>query len=69
MTDYTPSGDLDLLDYPVAAICGVSAIIDHRCSALSSIADAVAALSCEALRFKEFFKGKKEHVTLLWTLQ
>lgn len=44
------SDDLALLDYSVAAIDGVSAILDHRSSALSSIADAVAAISCEALR-------------------
>ncbi|KAH6801148.1 Class II aaRS and biotin synthetases superfamily protein [Perilla frutescens var. hirtella] len=44
------SDDLAVLDYPSAAIAGVSALVDHRCSALASIADAVAALSCEALR-------------------
>ncbi|GER51555.1 histidine--tRNA ligase [Striga asiatica] len=44
------SGDLPQLDYSVAAIDGVSAILDHRSSALASIADAFAALSCEALR-------------------
>ncbi|GFP97503.1 histidine--tRNA ligase [Phtheirospermum japonicum] len=53
-SDYTlndvASDDLALLDFSVAAIDGVSAILDHRCSALSSIADAVAAISCEALR-------------------
>ncbi|KAK6116550.1 hypothetical protein DH2020_049656 [Rehmannia glutinosa] len=53
-SDYTlndvASDDLALLDYSVAAIDGVSAILDHRSSALSSIADAVAAMSCEALR-------------------
>ncbi|KAH6801917.1 Class II aaRS and biotin synthetases superfamily protein [Perilla frutescens var. frutescens] len=43
------SDDLVLIDYAVAAIDGVSAIIDHRSSAFSCIADAVAALSCEAL--------------------
>ncbi|KAL8550557.1 hypothetical protein ACS0TY_009110 [Phlomoides rotata] len=53
-SDYTlndvSSDDLTLLDYSVAAIDGVSAILDHRSSALASIADAVAAISCEALR-------------------
>ncbi|KAH6781630.1 Class II aaRS and biotin synthetases superfamily protein [Perilla frutescens var. frutescens] len=44
------SDDLAVLDYSSAAIAGVSALVDHRCSALASIADAVAALSCEALR-------------------
>lgn len=52
--DYTlndvASDDLALFDYSVAAIDGVSAILDHRSSALASIADAVAAISCEALR-------------------
>ncbi|KAH6824353.1 Class II aaRS and biotin synthetases superfamily protein [Perilla frutescens var. hirtella] len=52
--DYTlndvASDDLAVLDYSSAAIAGVSALVDHRCSALASIADAVAALSCEALR-------------------
>lgn len=36
-------------DFSVAAIAGISAILDHRSSALSVIVDAVAALSCEAL--------------------
>ncbi|XP_009627804.1 histidine--tRNA ligase, cytoplasmic-like [Nicotiana tomentosiformis] len=36
-------------DFSVAAISGISAILDHRSSALSVIIDAVAALSCEAL--------------------
>ncbi|XP_055816447.1 histidine--tRNA ligase, cytoplasmic [Solanum dulcamara] len=36
-------------DFSVAAIAGISAILDHRSSALSVITDAVAALSCEAL--------------------
>ncbi|PIN05342.1 Histidyl-tRNA synthetase [Handroanthus impetiginosus] len=44
------SDDLALLDYSVAAIDGVSAILDHRASSLSSVADAIAAISCEALR-------------------
>ncbi|CAA0833132.1 Class II aaRS and biotin synthetases superfamily protein [Striga hermonthica] len=44
------SCDLPQLDFSVAAIDGVSAILDHRSSALASIADALAALSCEALR-------------------
>lgn len=51
--NYTLNGeadDLALIDYSVAAIGGVSAILDHRFSALVSIADAVAAISCEALR-------------------
>ncbi|XP_012855311.1 PREDICTED: LOW QUALITY PROTEIN: histidine--tRNA ligase [Erythranthe guttata] len=53
-SNYTLNGvaseDLALLDFSVAAIDGISAVLDHRSSALSSIADAVAALSCEALR-------------------
>ncbi|KAL3644493.1 hypothetical protein CASFOL_009673 [Castilleja foliolosa] len=53
-SDYTLNDvaldDLALLDFSVAAIDGVSAILDHRSTALSSIADAVAAISCEALR-------------------
>ncbi|XP_057811043.1 histidine--tRNA ligase, cytoplasmic [Salvia miltiorrhiza] len=53
-SDYTldnvASDDLAVLDYSAAAIAGVSAILDHRSSALVSIVDAVAALSCEALR-------------------
>lgn len=53
-SDYTlsnvASDDLLLLDYSAAAIAGVSAILDHRSAALASIVDAVAALSCEALR-------------------
>lgn len=52
--NYTLNGvaddDLGLIDYSVAAIGGVSAILDHRFSALVSIADAIAAISCEALR-------------------
>lgn len=36
-------------DFSVAAIAGISAILDHRSSALSVIIDDVAALSCEAL--------------------
>ncbi|XP_009599411.1 histidine--tRNA ligase, cytoplasmic-like [Nicotiana tomentosiformis] len=36
-------------EFSVAAISGISAILDHRSSALSVIIDAVAALSCEAL--------------------
>ncbi|KAK4378750.1 hypothetical protein RND71_000612 [Anisodus tanguticus] len=36
-------------DISVAAISGISAILDHRTSALSVIIDAIAALSCEAL--------------------
>lgn len=36
-------------DFSVAAIAGISAILDHRSSALSVITDAIAALSCEAL--------------------
>ncbi|KAG8383233.1 hypothetical protein BUALT_Bualt05G0163100 [Buddleja alternifolia] len=49
--DYTINDvSSDDLDYSVAAIDGVSAIFDHLSSALSSIADAVAAISCEALR-------------------
>ncbi|OIT29340.1 PREDICTED: histidine--tRNA ligase, cytoplasmic [Nicotiana attenuata] len=36
-------------DFSVAAISGISAILDHRSSALSVIIDAIAALSCEAL--------------------
>ncbi|MCD7458177.1 hypothetical protein HAX54_037496 [Datura stramonium] len=36
-------------DFSVAAIAGISAILDHRSSTLSVIVDAVAALSCEAL--------------------
>lgn len=50
MLNDVASDDLALLDYSVAAIDGVSAILDHRASALASIADAVAAISCEALR-------------------
>ncbi|CAA0818276.1 Class II aaRS and biotin synthetases superfamily protein [Striga hermonthica] len=53
-SDYTlndiASSDLAQLDYSVAAVDGVSAVLDHRSSALCSIADAVAAISCEALR-------------------
>lgn len=44
------SEDLAVLDYSDVAIDGVAAILDHRSSALASVADAVAALSCEALR-------------------
>lgn len=36
-------------DFSVAAIAGISAILDHQSSALSVITDAIAALSCEAL--------------------
>lgn len=36
-------------DFSVAAIAGISAVLDHRSSAFSVIIDAVAALSCEAL--------------------
>ncbi|KAL0327296.1 UNVERIFIED_CONTAM: Histidine--tRNA ligase, cytoplasmic [Sesamum angustifolium] len=53
-SDYTLNDvaldDLALFDYSVAAIDGVAAILDHCSSALSSVSDAVAALSCEALR-------------------
>ncbi|KAL2455104.1 Class II aaRS and biotin synthetases superfamily protein [Forsythia ovata] len=48
--DNVPNDDVVLLDYSMAAIDGISAILDHRSSALSTVADAVAALSCEALR-------------------
>ncbi|KAL2534038.1 Class II aaRS and biotin synthetases superfamily protein [Abeliophyllum distichum] len=48
--DNVPNDDVVLLDYSMAAIDGISAILDHRSSALSAVADAVAALSCEALR-------------------
>ncbi|VFQ65568.1 unnamed protein product [Cuscuta campestris] len=37
------------LDVPLSVLVAVSAIVDHRSSALSLISDAVAALSCEAL--------------------
>ncbi|CAH9118762.1 unnamed protein product, partial [Cuscuta europaea] len=40
---------LPSLDFPLSVLVGVSAIADHRSSALSLISDAVAALSCEAL--------------------
>ncbi|KAK4423878.1 Histidine--tRNA ligase, cytoplasmic [Sesamum alatum] len=53
-SDYTlndvASDDLAVFDYSVAAIDGVAAVLDHCSSALSSVSDAVAALSCEALR-------------------
>ncbi|XP_042022291.1 histidine--tRNA ligase, cytoplasmic-like [Salvia splendens] len=48
--DNVASEDLAVVDYSAAALAGVSAILDHRTSALVSIVDAVAALSCEALR-------------------
>ncbi|KAL1539316.1 histidine--tRNA ligase [Salvia divinorum] len=48
--DNVASDDLAMVDYSAAALAGVSAILDHRSSALVSIVDAVAALSCEALR-------------------
>lgn len=38
------------LDYNLAALVAISALLDHRCSALASIVDGVAALTCEALR-------------------
>nr|GMC77343.1 histidine--tRNA ligase, cytoplasmic [Ipomoea batatas] len=41
---------LPSLDFPLSVLVGVSALADHRCSALSLISDAVAALSCEALK-------------------
>lgn len=37
-------------DFSAAAVAGVSALIDHRAGVFSPIADAVAAVSCEALR-------------------
>ncbi|KAK4399685.1 Histidine--tRNA ligase, cytoplasmic [Sesamum angolense] len=53
-SDYTLNDvvldDLALFDYSVAAIDGVAAVLDHCSFALSSVSDAVAALSCEALR-------------------
>ncbi|XP_042010738.1 histidine--tRNA ligase, cytoplasmic-like [Salvia splendens] len=48
--DNVASDELATVDYSAAAIVGVSAILDHRSSTLVPIADAVAALSCEALR-------------------
>lgn len=37
-------------DDTAAALQGVSALLDHRASALSTVADAVASISCEALK-------------------
>ncbi|KAL1556743.1 histidine--tRNA ligase [Salvia divinorum] len=48
--DNVASDELAMVDYSVTAIAGVSAILDHRSSTLVPIVDAVAALSCEALR-------------------
>ncbi|XP_047980730.1 histidine--tRNA ligase, cytoplasmic-like [Salvia hispanica] len=48
--DNVASDELATVDYSAAAIAGVSAILDHRSSALVPIVDAIAALSCEALR-------------------
>ncbi|XP_075483947.1 histidine--tRNA ligase, cytoplasmic-like [Primulina tabacum] len=44
------SENASLFDYSIAAFDGVSALIDHLSSALLAVADAVAAISCEALR-------------------
>ncbi|KAL6530314.1 hypothetical protein OROHE_014667 [Orobanche hederae] len=44
------SDELAELDFSAAAVAGVSALVVHGCSALASISEAVAALSCEALR-------------------
>ncbi|XP_051144804.1 histidine--tRNA ligase, cytoplasmic isoform X2 [Andrographis paniculata] len=53
-SDYTLTGvashDPSLLDFPTVAVDAVSALLDHCSSALSTLSDAVAALSCEALR-------------------
>ncbi|KAM7476187.1 hypothetical protein LguiB_023430 [Lonicera macranthoides] len=38
-------------DDDATALQGVSALLDHRASALSTVADAVASISCEALKF------------------
>ncbi|KAM7492875.1 hypothetical protein LguiB_027484 [Lonicera macranthoides] len=43
-TTTTTTGDA------TAALQGISALLDHRASALSTVADAVASLSCEALK-------------------
>ncbi|KAL6530310.1 hypothetical protein OROHE_014663 [Orobanche hederae] len=43
------SDELAELDFSAAAVAGVSALVVHGCSALASISEAVAALSCEAL--------------------
>ncbi|XP_052186047.1 histidine--tRNA ligase, cytoplasmic [Diospyros lotus] len=45
--DVTPE-ELHVLEKTLFALDGISAILDHRSSALCSIADAAAALSCEA---------------------
>ncbi|XP_060167509.1 histidine--tRNA ligase, cytoplasmic-like [Lycium barbarum] len=52
LNDVTSSSTIDGVspgDLTVAAISGISAILDHRSSALCVIVDAIAALSCEAL--------------------
>ncbi|XP_075504745.1 LOW QUALITY PROTEIN: histidine--tRNA ligase, cytoplasmic-like [Primulina tabacum] len=41
--------EVGVVDYAMAAIDGVSALIDHCSSGVSTVADAVAAISCEAL--------------------
>ncbi|KAK4488809.1 hypothetical protein RD792_004599, partial [Penstemon davidsonii] len=41
---------LNDLNYTAAAVDGVFAVIDHCSAALSSVIDAIAAISCEALR-------------------
>lgn len=43
-------GDLVKDQSVVSALIGISAILDHRCSAISTIADVAAALCCEALK-------------------
>ncbi|XP_073132671.1 histidine--tRNA ligase, cytoplasmic [Henckelia pumila] len=52
-SDYNLEGavfdDVGVFDYSMAAIDGISALIDHCSSGVSTVADAVAAISCEAL--------------------
>lgn len=45
--------ELVVLEKSSATLDGICAILDHQSSALSTVADAVAALSCEALRAKK----------------
>ncbi|KAI3779453.1 hypothetical protein L2E82_09172 [Cichorium intybus] len=50
--DFDRNEDINMLrgSWPVITLIGICALLDHTASSLATIADAVAALSCEALK-------------------
>ncbi|KAI3516183.1 hypothetical protein L1887_15094 [Cichorium endivia] len=50
--DFDPNEDINMLrgSWPVITLIAICALLDHTASSLATVADAVAALSCEALK-------------------